>query len=299
MKKLLTLFDNHSEYEEFVGSTAFTTPNVSRCEEEKDVHYSQNPRPTAITFAESAISINIDDGTVELTPIIEPADVKNKSIFWKTNDTSIATVDGEGVVTPIKVGKCTVWAMTPDGKVSGRVKVECFKPIEQESISLNKNILYIPSGDTYQLEATILPPEASQEVTWTTSNPTAVSVDSNGLVTANETSGSSIITAASVQTPSLTATCAVEIDYGQVTGVTITYPTGDTVTLQVGSTRQLRWEITPSTALNKSVEFQTNNGKVVTCDAYGLMTAVGAGETTISVISLDTHVSDSITVIVE
>ena len=43
MSKYLKLFNNHSEYDAFTGSTEFITPNVSLCIEENDVHY--NPKP--------------------------------------------------------------------------------------------------------------------------------------------------------------------------------------------------------------------------------------------------------------
>ena len=37
------LFENHSEYEDFTGSTEYIEPHVSLCKEENDVHYNMPP----------------------------------------------------------------------------------------------------------------------------------------------------------------------------------------------------------------------------------------------------------------
>ena len=269
LNKYLKFFENHDGYEEFTGSTEYIKPNVSRCEEEKHVHYGPTPRPTAITFVETAITVNIDDEEIQLEPIIEPADVKNKTLIWKTNNPKIATVDGNGLVTLIKVGKCVIWAMTPDGKVKGRININCVE-IEAQSIELNKNVLYLSSGETYQLNATVMPSEASQKVSWSSSNPSKVSVDSSGFVTAMVLEGDSVVTAASVKKPSVTATCAVSLVYVPVTGVEIS----DTaVTIGSGETYQLSATILPEDATIKGVTWSSSDSSAVSVDENGLITA--------------------------
>lgn len=62
-----------------------------------------------------------------------------------------------------------------------------YPPAVPESISLNitdADEQVVEPGSTFQLEATILPANADQSVTWTSSDETVATVDANGLVTA-------------------------------------------------------------------------------------------------------------------
>jgi hypothetical protein len=52
----LKLFENHSEYEDFTGSTEYVEPHVSHCIDEDDVHYNMPPEDNAkwvATYADS------------------------------------------------------------------------------------------------------------------------------------------------------------------------------------------------------------------------------------------------------
>ena len=207
LKKYLKLFNNHDGYEEFTGSTEYIKPNVSRCEEEKHVHYGPTPRPTAITFVETAITVNIADEQVQIEAVIEPSDVKNKTIVWKSSNPKVATVDDNGLVTLKTTGTFNIMAKTIDGSDYALCNVKCIKTMP-ESISLDKNVLYIAVGSEYQLEATILPPEASQEAVWTASDESIATV-SDGLVEAVSV-GNAVVTAACKDKQDITASCAVE-----------------------------------------------------------------------------------------
>ncbi|MCQ2266388.1 MAG: CotH kinase family protein [Bacteroidaceae bacterium] len=67
--------------------------------------------------------------------------------------------------------------------------------IHTTGVSLNATTLTLAYGETHQLSATVLPVNATfKTVTWTSSNPTAVSVNSAGLITARA-AGKSTITA--------------------------------------------------------------------------------------------------------
>ena len=63
-------------------------------------------------------------------------------------------------------------------------------PQAVQSISLNNTDVPLENGATYQLTANLLPAGAVGEVSWSSSDPTAATVDANGLVT-NVNAGSS------------------------------------------------------------------------------------------------------------
>lgn len=61
MGKYIKLFNSHSDYEDFTESEDFILPNVSRCDSEKDVHYS--PRP--YDYSQDYLTFDIvSDGTL-------------------------------------------------------------------------------------------------------------------------------------------------------------------------------------------------------------------------------------------
>jgi len=85
------------------------------------------------------------------------------------------------------------------------------------SIALNKTEATLEIGSQEQLTATVLPEEAVQTVTWTSSDPTVATVDGNGLVTAIA-AGTATITATTTDGTDLTASCKVTVEDPAIPG---------------------------------------------------------------------------------
>ena len=166
---------------------------------------------TVIPIYATGIALNTyqeDMEVGEVTRIIAyvaPNDVTNSEVSWSVtgNDVISASWNGSGnecIVIAEKAGTATVTATTTDGtnlsatciiRVSGNEPV--YIPVE--SISLNKSSLTMNVSSTRHLVATVLPANATNRtVTWTSSNSNVVSVDEDGVVTANK-SGTATITA--------------------------------------------------------------------------------------------------------
>ena len=65
MGKYLRKFDTHSEYEEYINSQDKLLPNVSYCEDQKELHYNKKPHDYSqdyLTF------VALEDGTFTFTP---------------------------------------------------------------------------------------------------------------------------------------------------------------------------------------------------------------------------------------
>ena len=69
---------------------------------------------TSITLSESSMVMNIGE-TSQLSAEITPENASNKTVAWRSGNTSVATVNNEGLVTAVGVGTTYVSASTIDG----------------------------------------------------------------------------------------------------------------------------------------------------------------------------------------
>jgi uncharacterized protein YjdB len=146
-----------------------------------------------VVYTSPRVAINktqtvLDIGESEtLVATIRPRSVTNKNVVWMSEDPSIATVDGNGLVTAVAAGETLIWARHEDGEVGNtcRVIVNADSP-GVKSVTLNKTSMTLFGvGAQETLIATVLPSNAvNKNITWSSNNPSVVTVDSNGQVTA-------------------------------------------------------------------------------------------------------------------
>ena len=152
-------------------------------------------------------------------------------------------------------------------------------------MKLNKTATSIFVGDSETLTATITPENATnQKVTWKSSNAAVASVDANGKVTGVK-AGEATITV-TTDDGGKTATCKVTVSNKEVkvTGVKLNKAT---LTLIEGASETLTATVAPADATNQKVTWKSSNAAVATVDAAGKVTAVKAGEATITVTTED------------
>lgn len=141
-------------------------------------------------------SIQIGD-SVQLGSKILPENATNKTVVWSTTDENVISVDNVGFVTATGVGKATITVSTEDGNISDSIQLIVL-PIDIESITLNKTSLILTQGDSEQIEAVILPENATDKtIEWQSSNETIAEVDGTGKLTAIK-AGDVVITASDV-----------------------------------------------------------------------------------------------------
>lgn len=167
--------------------------------------------------------------------------------------------------------------------------------IPATSISLNLNRGNLKVAETLQLEATVLPENATDKtIAWTSSDNAVASVDTYGNVTANSV-GEAIVTATSTDGSNVVAECHVTVVPTPVEGITI--DANGSTTLKALQTVQLTAVITPETATDKSVSWSSSNSEIASVDENGLVTAKQVGTATISAKSGSKQATLSITVI--
>lgn len=169
--------------------------------------------------------------TLSLTATVSPSNATNKSFTWSSTDTSVATVNATGLVTPVAPGTTTIRATTADGNKIAILTLEV-KPIAITGITLNKTSLDLVTGTTFQLQATISPSNAANDILWE-AHSTAIEVDQQGNVTGlADHNGVVRVTAKSQSNPSVTATCNIQV--GAITKFINLEQTKSTVTLGAG-----------------------------------------------------------------
>ena len=176
---------------------------------------------------------------------------------------------GEGVD-----GSCGT--VTIGGEITGSVSQSVYdSSVGVVVLTLSQTSATLEVGETLKLNATVSPANAANKgVTWSSSNPAAVTV-ANGVLTA-KAEGTATITATTV-VGKKTATCKVTVN-PPVTGVTLSKTSA---ILEVGETLTLKATVTSANAPNKSVTWTSSNPAAATV-ADGVVTAKAAGMATIT-----------------
>jgi uncharacterized repeat protein (TIGR02543 family) len=232
--------------------------------------------------------------TETLTATITPSTATNKKVTWKSDKEDVATVSG-GVVTGKKIGTATITVTTVDGNKTGTCTVTVTNTaVSVTGVTLEPDKLNLVVGDTATLTATVAPTDATNKsVTWSSSN-TIVATVANGLVTA-KAAGSANITVTTAD-GGKEATCNVTVsNKGAVTGVNLNKTTAS---LDVGKTETLIAIVTPSTATNRRVTWESSDKTVATVSGGGLVTGIKTGTATITVTTADGNKTATCTVIV-
>lgn len=117
-------------------------------------------------------------------PFINKINKATGTVKWSSSAKTVAKVDEEGNVTPLKAGKATITAKVDGKKYSYKVRV--MKPeLSATKLSLEKG------GTTEALTVT----GGTDPTTWTTSSAAIATVDENGVVKTGDKLGTATITA--------------------------------------------------------------------------------------------------------
>lgn len=176
-----------------------TISTVSDTEEKNTMDENKN-HVTEITLDITNVALEIGE-TIKPTVTVKPSGADNIGEIWESSDKKIATVDENGVITAVSVGKCVITVASADNPfVNARIKVtvrEAKKPqVSEMSVSFTSATLTV--GESIMPKITMKPSNADTlEEIWTSSNDTVASVDRYGNITAHS-EGNCTITVTSV-----------------------------------------------------------------------------------------------------
>ena len=172
--------------------------------------------PTSVSLNKTALTLDVGK-SYTLTKTVSPSNAVT-SYTWSSSNTSVATVDGNGKVTAKKAGTATITVKTANGKTAScNVTVQAVQAVPT-SVSLNKTSLTLDVSKSYTLAKTVSPSNAVTSYTWSSSNTSVATVDSNGKVTAKK-AGTATITVKTSNGKTATCKVTVNLPAPQITGL--------------------------------------------------------------------------------
>ncbi len=217
--------------------------------------------------------------TADLIAIVRPDEATDKTVIWKSSDSSVATVDENGIVTAVRQGVTVVSATTVNGLTATCEVTVIPEVIPVESITLDRDTVDMIKGDVDKLIATITPDNATDKtVTWKSSDTAVVTVDQNGEITAEGVGTAKIYASTS---NGLTAECVVNVSLGIVDPESISLSNYELL-MRVGRTTNLIAIVRPDEATDKSVTWASSDESVATVNDNGDVTALKIGVTDVT-----------------
>lgn len=229
----------------------------------------------------------------QLSPVILPAKAARKAtVTFMSNDSTIVNVTSEGVAQAVGVGTAQVIASADGVSCVYTITTELDESMIVKEMDITLASGTIAVGETTSLSLGVLPSSASNyaNVSLSSSDPAVATVNNFGKVT-GVAPGTATITATCGD---VSASATVKVVNSGADRQSIDLNTSYVV-LKPGASRTITGKVTPSSA-SQSLTFKSNDTKVATVSAKGVITAVGTGATSI-VVSNGTA-SASVTVIV-
>lgn len=221
---------------------------------------------TDITLPESELTL--DTGmTKQLLPEVAPvktalvADLRYTSL-----DESVATVSDTGLITPVAAGGTLVRVSNADGSVYKDVAVHVADCVPLESLTLNEDALRLPVGTSEKLTPVLAPADTTRTgVVYESANENVATVDRDGTVHAVSV-GTAVITARPAMGEDFTASVTVTVVQP---AESIAFAESFYVTTMEQTDDDLKLTITPATATQRDIAWESSNPDVCEMGADG------------------------------
>lgn len=142
---------------------------------------------TAIEVADHENELEVGK-TMTLSATILPSEAEQK-ISYASNNTGVATVSSTGEIKGIAPGTVHI-ILTAGGYTR---TVELTVKVKTEAIELNQTYVVLKPGEAVQMTASVVPKNASQSVSWHSSDREIAEISDGGKITAKKTGNTTII----------------------------------------------------------------------------------------------------------
>src|SRR6185437_8789470 len=201
-----------------------------------------------------------------------------RTITWSSSNSSVASVSSSGSVSGLAQGTAVITATSEGISSTADITVS---PLEPDTVVVSPTALSIQPKQTAQLSASVRNSEGqsmSTTVSWSSGDPSLATVSGTGLVTGVSTGTTTVTASAGKKKTKIKVTVA-----GVLAASVAIAPSS--VSLTQGATAQLSTTVKDTSGnvlTGMIVTWSSSNTNVATVSSSGLVTALAAGNATIT-----------------
>lgn len=202
------------------------------------------------------------------------------TVEWTSSDESVATVDATGMVVAVSAGEADITASVTDSEMSAVCRVTV--KVAAKDITVPDNLdVKLNDGNETTVEATVSPADATDvKVSCASTDEAVATVDKDGRVQVLQPGECDIVTTLTQEDKKVVEKKTHIKAYYEVEGITLDKTEG---ILTAGNTVALNATVLPEEIADETtVTWTSSDEKVATVDENGKVTAIAAGEATIT-----------------
>ena len=202
------------------------------------------------------------------------------TVAWTSSDESVATVDATGMVVAVSAGEADITASVTDSEMSAVCKVTV--KVAAKDITVPDNLdVKLNDGNETTVEATVSPADATDvKVSYASTDEAVATVDKDGRVQVLQPGECDIATTLTQEGKKVVEKKTHIKAFYEVEGITLDKTEG---ILTAGNTVTLNATVLPEEIADETiVTWTSSDEKVATVDENGKVTAIAAGEATIT-----------------
>ena len=202
------------------------------------------------------------------------------TVEWTSSDESVATVDATGMVVAVSAGEADITASVTDSEMSAVCKVTVKVAAKDITVPDNHDVK-LNDGNETTVEATVSPADATDvKVSYASTDEAVATVDKDGRVQVLQPGECDITTTLMQDGEKVTEKTTHVKAFYEVESITLDSNEGK---LTVGNSHTIKATVAPEeVAAETTIEWSSSNEKVATVDENGKVTAIAAGEATIT-----------------
>lgn len=202
------------------------------------------------------------------------------TVAWTSSDESVATVDATGIVVAVSAGEADITASVTDSEMSAVCKVTVKVAAKDITVPDSLDVKLNDCNET-SIEATVSPADATDvEVKYASTDEAVATVDKDGKVQILQPGECDIATTLTQEGKKVVEKKTHIKAFYEVEGITLDKTEG---ILTAGNTVTLNATVLPEEIADETiVTWTSSDEKVATVDENGKVTAIAAGEATIT-----------------
>ena len=202
------------------------------------------------------------------------------TVEWTSSDESVATVDATGMVVAVSAGEADITANVKDSEMSAVCKVTV--KVAAKDITVPDSLdVKLNDGSETTVEATVSPADATDvKVSYASTDEAVATIDKDGRVQVLQPGECDIVTTLTQEGKKVVEKKTHIKAFYEVEGITLDKTEG---ILTAGNTVTLNATVLPEEIADETiVTWTSSDEKVATVDENGKVTAIAAGEATIT-----------------